>query len=190
MSYGASGAPYEPWARDRQFDSDPRSVGAVLPAREDEQKHHELPPPHSNPSSFKTGSEYQMISKRILWQMLHRNRPEPARTVVGQGRECHACAGSVSSTLYGAFFVKRNAHGGCVAQAARWRSRWCLWARPLDVPFEPFRHGSPLAARAEAVKGGRCEDPASCSTLSRPSLDRFEHAATLVPVGTSRHPRP
>src|SRR5262245_34633263 len=32
---------------------------------------------------------------------------------------------------------------------------------PLDVPFEPFRrHGSPLVARAEAVKGGRCEGPA------------------------------
>jgi hypothetical protein len=53
------------------------------------------------------------------------------------------------------------------------------------VPFAPFRHGSSSAARAEGVKGGRCDAPASRADVARPSLDAFEHDATLVAAGTS-----
>jgi len=87
--------------------------------------------------------------------------------------------------VWGFFCQEGRARGSVGRRAARWRSLWCLWARPLDVRFEPFGHGSSLAARAETVKGGRCEGPASRSTFDRPALDRFEHAATLVAAGTS-----
>jgi hypothetical protein len=88
------------------------------------------------------------------------------------------------------FFVKRSRPRSCAGSAGHAGALFGVCGHGLlDVPIEPFRHGSPLAASAEAVKGGRCEGPASCSPLLRPSLDGFEHAATLVPAGTSRPSR-
>jgi hypothetical protein len=45
------------------------------------------------------------------------------------------------------------------------------WARPLDVPFEPFRHGGPLAARAGAVELALCQ------------FQKFEHSHLCWPSG-------
>jgi hypothetical protein len=47
----------------------------------------------------------------------------------------------------------------------------------------PFRHGSPMAARAGAVKVGRRTELKAGADVDRPHLDGDEHDATLEPAG-------
>ena len=53
----------------------------------------------------------------------------------------------------------------------------------LAAHLDPFRNGSPLAARADAVKVGRRCDRATHSNIARPRLDGGEHAAMLRAAG-------
>jgi len=123
----------------------------------------------------------------------------PAVPGVGQRRERCLRAEHALSALYGAFFVK-GGHWAPLAQAARWRSLWCLWARLWTCPFEPFppwqpfggaRRSGPRAAPAKAsllLHLLRCRgSPEPWKRLVNrcgPSLPRSPEPRLLLPWGS------